>query len=300
VGTASRRRRGETAGARRIGVVLPLAILAVLASVTTVAPRARADEATAAVCVAEADRGQKERDDGHLVAARATLLRCSEERCPGPVRRECLRWVGQIEERLPTVVLGARDGATGKDLVDAEISVDGQTLPAGSAGRELPVDPGSHALRATRAGYAPRDEMVTVRERERGRSIALPLTPRGDPSAAPAAPLPPVPRGDAPKGERRRVPVAVPWILGGVAVLGGAGFAWFWNDTMGQVGDLRGSCAPSCSSAQIDDVRPSMTAAHVSLGVGIAAAVATVVVLLLPSGSAASVSSASAADRRAR
>jgi hypothetical protein len=77
-------------------------------------------------------------------------------------------------------------------------------------------------------------------------------------------------------------------VLGGVAIVGGGAFAYFWASGMSQVGDMRGSCAPYCTASQIDEARAPLTIARVALGVSITAAVGAVTLYLLrPAGASA-------------
>lgn len=237
-----------------------------------IAPSARAQESTAARCVAEAERAQKTRDDGHLTESRAMFVRCGAEECPGVVRRECVKWLGEVDDRIPTLVVSTRS-SEGKDVLGAEIVLDGTPVPPARVGREIQVDPGPHTLRATLAGYDVATDSVVVREREKGRPVVLVLRAKGESVATPPPP------------KARSVPL-LSWILGGVAVAGGAGFGIFWSQALGEKSDLQGSCSPYCSDAQMDDVRTPRNLAYVSLGVGIGAAIGAVAVYFLQSPSA--------------
>lgn len=245
----------------RLLLALPLAIALVTAAGHVAPAHANdGDENVISTCISYADDGQRARDDGRLLASRAALLRCGHDRCPDVIRQSCLGWLMGVEDRIPTLVVTAREDGTSRDLHDVAISLDDGPLP-NERGREIRVDPGSHVLRATRKDGYVVTERIIMHERERGRAITLVFP--------------------APPPKRIHIPRAVPWITGGLAVLGGAGFAFFWNDTMGQVDTLRTTCSPTCTDAQVDDVRPSRTMAHVSLGVGITAAISTIVLLAL-------------------
>jgi hypothetical protein len=226
----------------------------------------------AAECVAATERGQAKRDEGQLVASRAEFLACGGESCPAVVRRECVRWLAEVDARIPTLVVSVAD-SNGKDVAAAEVSLDGVRLPAAGLGRAFSLDPGPHVLRVTGKKVDPIEERIVVRERERERVVKLVLRSLEPPPARPASGLVTVPR-------KRTVP-ALSWVLGGVAVLGGAGFAYFWARGMNEVSDLRGSCSPYCTASQIDDARSPLTVARISGGVGIAAALAAVTVYFL-------------------
>jgi hypothetical protein len=228
-------------------------------------------EPNATRCVVAAERGQKERDEGRLVASRATFASCGDQACPMVIRRECLHWLAEIEERIPSIVISVKDGSA-KDVVDAEVTLDGERLASANRGREVLVDPGPHRIAAKRAGAPDVEETILVREREKGRMLSLVLE---TPPIVPTAPIAPVPaHGSA------AVPV-FSWILAGTALVGGAGFAYFWSTGVDRVHELRSTCAPRCSDGEVDEASRLLRAGHLSLGIGIAAAVGAVVVYLL-------------------
>lgn len=226
---------------------------------------------TPAECVAATERGQAKRDEGQLVASRAEFVACGSDACPAVVRRECVRWLAEVDARIPSLVVSVAD-SNGKDVLAPEVSLDGVRLPAAGGGRAFTLDPGPHVLRATGKKVDPVEERIVVRELERERVVKLVLRSHEPPPPRAGAPIT-VPRA-------RTVP-ALSWALGGVALLGGGGFAYFWARGMGKVGDLRDSCSPYCSSEQVDDARSPLTIARISGIVGIAAAVGAVTVYLL-------------------
>lgn len=245
---------------RRSATVLALLALAGSAS----AQQAATPATPAERCVAAADRGQLLRDEGRLRASRAELAGCGGEACPAVVRRECIRWLEELDARIPTVILVARDAA-GKDLPGARLVIDGRPVEAGTAGRALQLDPGPHSLRAEMPGREPAQESFVLKERERDRLVPVVLRSPGEGAKT-----------------SKRIPT-LSWILGGVAVAGGVGFGVFWARGMDKVGDLRSTCSPFCTQAQIDDVRPDLDIARISGGVGVVAALSAVAVYLLSS-----------------
>ena len=225
----------------------------------------------AAECVAATERGQAKRDEGQLVASRAEFVGCADDACPAVVRRECVRWLAEVDARIPSLVVSIAD-SNGKDVVGAEVWLDGGRLPVAGAGRAFTLDPGPHVLRATGKRVDPIEERIVVRERERERVIKLVLHSH-DPPPRPAGAMVVVPR--------KRTIGALSWVLGGVALVGGAGFAYFWTTGMNEVSRLRDACSPYCPPEQVDDARTPLTIARISGGIGIAAAVAAVTVYFL-------------------
>ena len=65
---------------------------------------------------------------------------------PQEVRDECSRRILRLNADMPTIVLGATDGA-GNDLSAVTVTVDGAPLVTAINGRAVAIDPGNHTLR---------------------------------------------------------------------------------------------------------------------------------------------------------
>src|SRR5262249_27875401 len=159
--------------------------------------------------------------------------------CPRLLRKDCSAWLTDVEERLPTVVFAARDAA-GRDLTEVRVSLDGVLVAGDLNGRALAVDPGPHTARFEAAERA-LEERFVAREREKGRLLAVVLGAAERPREPPA---PEPPRQPSPQPAPRRKVPAASWVLGGVSVLGAAGFTYFWLSAVSRAKGLRDSCAP--------------------------------------------------------
>jgi hypothetical protein len=228
---------------------------------------ANADDVVRA-CIDASTAGQTLRQQGRLLGARDRMIECARDACPAVVRSHCARWLAEVDERTPTIVVRAQDEA-GKDLVDARMFVDGK--PSRLDGRAVPLDPGEHVV-AVEAGTRRKEERVLLVEGEASRLVLLRVAP-----ALPAG------SREAPSArESTRVPVGA-WILGGagLAALGVA--TYFGVAANGQLQDLR-SCSPHCSSAQTQPGRTDAVAFDALLvGGGAAVGVALVWALFFPS-----------------
>lgn len=240
--------------------LLALAAALLPAASATSAPKGPRDESKRA-CVDASEQGQEMRDRGKLLAARERFQACSAAACPPIVRKDCAGWLADVEERTPTVVLGARDPG-GRDLTAVRVLVDGAPLVDALEGKAIPLDPGEHRIRYEWAGGAPVEERVVLREGEKRRTVTVQF-------AAPPAPAP---------TPSRPVPIA-PIVLGGVALAAGGAFAGLALSAKSDFDHLQGTCAPQCAPAQVDPIRVKVIAANVSLGVSIAALGAGAVLL---------------------
>jgi hypothetical protein len=242
------RARSRHRGARAFAAGLALAAI-------FAAPAARADDTDA--CLSASDSGQKERDNGHLLEARKQLLLCSRDVCPRIVRSDCGKWASDVQDRIPTVIFGARD-AQGGDLVDVTVEMDGNPVARKLDGRPFPVDPGEHRLRFTHEGSPPIEQTAVVREREKGRAIVVQFGGADNKSEE----QPPAPAPE--KGHS-----ILPYVVGGVGVIAIGSFAYFGISGSTDASNLRSTCAPHCSDSSVSDVKRKLLIADISLGVGV-------------------------------
>jgi len=204
-------------------------------------------EPEAAACVDAHARAQLERNGGHFRASKDQLLVCADPACPALVRRDCIGWLDDLSQSMPSIVVVGRQ-ADGRDVSGVELSVDGK--PAGVLdGKPIEIDPGDHAL-ACRAPDGRTTEtrvVISAAERERGIVCSFPAEARPLPRPAPHTPA----SAPAPSA---KLPVAV-WILGGAGVVA-AGFAgYFYIRAFSRDRELRGTCAPDCSAGDAGDLR---------------------------------------------
>lgn len=252
--------------------------LAVIALATLVgvlvAPSAHAD---AQACVDTSERAQALRDEGKLRAARAELLNCAVETCPQVIQTDCHQWLAEVESRMPSVIFSVRD-STGNDVGAARVLIDGSLLVSRLDGKSVPVDPGEHTFRFEPEHGSPVEQRVIIRENDKGRLLAIVLPALDS-------------RVDAPHGAhssppeqasgQRSIPTAT-YILGGVSLIGAAGFAYFWLSAVGDAKDLQATCASrGCTESDLSPPRTKALVADISLGVGVAAATGALMFFVL-------------------
>lgn len=185
--------------------LLPIAIL--LAA-------ARANAADVQTCLDAAERGQRARSSGKLREARDSFQLCGLESCPAMVRRDCVQWLSEVTQSLPTLVFGAKD-ANGRDLFDVTVSMDGEVILGKLDGKSVAVDPGPHTFKFDVPGRASVVERALVKEGEKSRVMSVSFG--ADPNA------PPPSNGDKPQPPPSKGGHGVlPWIVVG---LGGAAIA---------------------------------------------------------------------------
>ncbi|HEY2510770.1 MAG TPA: hypothetical protein VGI39_07940 [Polyangiaceae bacterium] len=264
------------------------AIVAVAAFGVASPHRAYADEKEA--CVNASEQAQTLRDDGKFRQARAALMTCGRDVCPGIVRRDCEKWLGELDAAQPTVVLGARD-PNGNDVPAARVKLDGTPLLDRLDGRPVPVDPGEHVFRYEGGGSTPVEQRVVVRVGEKNRSLTAILMPPASAAAASPTPalvassgadIPPSQQPEAPAEPRAKRPIPASfWIFSGLTVAGAASFTYFGLSGQSDINNLRATCSPNCAQSDVDAAHTKLVIADVSAVVGVAALTGAILSLVL-------------------
>lgn len=261
------------------------AVVALALPVTTTFAAAGDDKAA---CADAAERSQSLREQKKLRDARAALLECSRETCPKVVRKDCVKWLGEVDAGLPSVVFRAKD-PDGGDLVDVRVTEGGAALAPKLDGGAITIDPGAHELKFEAIGTSlePRTERIVVSEGEKNRIVTVTFAKAGGPTAPPAAATtapPPVTAAPPPKSGSS----PWPWIAGGVGVAGLATFGIFQIVARGERSDLEDGCGKTqtCPKSQVDPVRTKFVVSGIGLGVGIVGIGASAVLFATRSSSA--------------
>jgi len=229
-------------------------------------------------CPSSSEEGQRLRDKNRYAEARTMFRACALKTCPGVVRKDCSKWLAELEEAQPSVVFAVQD-ATGADLSDVTVQVDGKGVATRLDGSPIQVDPGEHDLRVEAAGHTALTQRLIVRVNEKNRLVRLAFKDGPQPAAPIGPPTPVAPATPPPPPAERGFPVAAA-IAGGVSLLGFGSFGYFGLTSKSDLDGLRSGCAPYCEPASLDDVKSRMLVADISLGVGVVAlGVATVLLI---------------------
>jgi hypothetical protein len=228
--------------------------LALSALIVLAATRAHAGPEA---CFNAAVDGQTQRDAGKLLAARAQFIACAKSACPDEVQKDCARWLGELDATLPTVVFGARD-ASGRDLVDVRVTVDGTPVGDTAQGKPVPLDPGTHRVKFERDGSPPVEQVLVVRAGEKNRSVVADLAGASK--------------------EESHVPIAT-FVLGGVGVVALGVFAYVGAHGVSERHRL--GCDVGCSASDKSSVDRQLLVADVALLVGVASLAAGTIVWLV-------------------
>ena len=248
-------------------------------------------------CIASAENGQTLRASGKLVDARASFAQCTATECPGPVRKDCGRWIDELDAATPSFSLRLEDPA-GNEVESGQVQVDNKPLPPADHGRALPIDPGSHVFDWTRAEGNVHVEVV-IHDGERNRIVLLraPGAPGSETGVAgngngnggssgtgivAGAGGGGGTGGDGGDGGRAAAsarPSPLPWIASGSVAVVSAGIGFvLWGIGTSEHGTLENGCATThvCSPADVSSSRDKLIVGDVLVGVGIVAAAAGV------------------------
>jgi hypothetical protein len=190
---------------RRAGAVLSCAAVVALSCPSRAEdPSSDKSDKDKKECLDAAERGQSLRDDGKYRDARESFLSCARDVCPKILVQSCTRWLRELDQDAPTIVLGAKNEED-KDVIDVKVSVDGEPFATVLDGKPLLADSGKHVLRFERDGSVAVEQEVVLRAGERARLVSVLLrsvhrpattpgpTTTAGPMAADAKPAPPEP-----------------------------------------------------------------------------------------------------------
>jgi hypothetical protein len=278
----------------------------------------RTSNATRRACANSYEKAQELRQASKLREAKEALQSCVKNSCGDFVQRECTKWLVQIDAEMPSMVLLAKDEA-GLPILDVQVTMDGELLTSRLDGRAVSVDPGMHDFAFQTVSGAVVERRVPIMQGERNRlvsvefpaaaatrgakanTVAKPFAVKPAPASAPSRAEPVATRSEpstssaglqlkaAPpdadvEPSKKNGSGALPWVIGGVGVIGAGGYALLYSMAKSENAALISQCWPTCSEDRLDRVRNLYLAADVSLGVGVAA-LGTATYLFLQSGS---------------
>ena len=210
--------------------------------------RAAAPEPTRAQCLADHEQAQDARLAGQLLAARAALRECSAAACPPLVSRDCVLWLDEVEQQIPSVIF--RAAKDGEDVETLRVREGDKVLTQALTGSPLELDPGPHHFVAELPGFPALDATYVLQAGDKGRVVQFDFSSPPPPAGltAPHTSLPPAP----PPPEHRPVP-RLTYALGGVTVAAALTGTVLGGFSLSKRKQVQDDCGPLC---QDRDVRP--------------------------------------------
>lgn len=243
-----------------------------------------ADAYAANACIEANQEAQDLRDKGRFREARAQLLVCAQKSCNAVIRNDCEKWLKELDEKTPTVIVRVVD-ARGQDVLGARVTIDGARVELD--GKPVSVDPGQRTIKArARSGDVAEAKVLTAQgEKDRVVEVKFTteLTAEGTPAVAPSGEGDKRPDKDKDRVEESPRPV-LPITLAAVGAVAAGAFVFFEITGHSDYGDLEDGCAKQprgCSDAEIDPVKSKFVAAGISLGVSVVALGAAAIVYFM-------------------
>lgn len=246
---------------RRVSRPLSVAVL------LTIAGPAYADDRNS--CASAAEEAQTLRSESHLALARTKLLNCVRETCPAIVRKDCVQWLAQLDATMPTIVVRAQDDL-GHDKFDVRVVIDGVLAQEQLTGTPFPLDPGAHEFKfiAQSGRIVEERALIVVGERDRLINVRFPVEKEKPLPPPERVVVPPPPAAPPAKSS----PSPLMWIGAPIMVIGLGGFVGLGLSGLGDYHDLQSSPCAATRTCDVGGVRTKLTAAWVSLGVGVVGA----------------------------
>lgn len=244
--------------------------LAVCALALLVAPDASAQRSQ---CLSAHADAQRLRMKGSLLSAREKLLVCGQSECPGPVANDCAGWLAEVDVSLSSVVFAVSD-ERGHDLVNARVSTNGRVLSEHADGRALLLDPGTYTFLFEAPGHAKAEQTISMRQSEKNRIVRVQLASLSAAGTEATAPLASS-TANTPRERSHPVPLAT-YILGGAALVGIGGFAYFGLNGRAKYRDAQ-RCMRDCDEI-ISAGKRDYIIADIALAIAIASAPAAIIV----------------------
>jgi hypothetical protein len=227
-------------------------------------------------CVEASTLGQTNRNAAQLLEAREQFFICSRDACPAVVRDSCNRWLSEVEELTPSIVIRAADAAN-SDITEGVAAIDGVNYPLD--GKIIRLNPGKHVVVVEGQAGARAEKKLLLASGEKSRLVELRLDtgtapendkPAGATAQAPVVAVTPAQKERAPSDRKSSTPTGA-WVLGGASLVGFGSFALFAVSANGEFGRLKKACSPSCTEDQMKTGRTDALVADISLGLGVAA-----------------------------
>ncbi|HYQ47073.1 MAG TPA: hypothetical protein VER11_34120 [Polyangiaceae bacterium] len=238
-------------------------------------------------CARAYENAQEYRSVGALSSARPELERCRRSDCPEFIRSDCSRWSQEVDAEQPTVIFSAKRGS--RALTDVRVSVGNRVLSERLNDRAVELDPGEYEFRFESAdgGVAVshariqagnKDRLVQVEFAPAARKHSQETPPSGSPEAGPERPA----KATPPAAPVETAPGSgpLPWALLGVGVASVATGVGLSMSGHGDELELRETCAPRCTDAQVAPVHTKYLLSDVSYGVGLVSLSAAVYLFL--------------------
>ncbi|HKO50861.1 MAG TPA: hypothetical protein VJV79_24290 [Polyangiaceae bacterium] len=230
-------------------------------------------------CARAYENSQEYRAAGAISNARLEFERCRRDDCPAFIRSDCTRWSREAEAEQPTIIFSAKRSA--RELTDVRVSTGARVWIERLSGRAVELDPGEYDFRfeSAEGDVVVQHALIQLGNKDRLVQVQFAQSAQAASAVAPLA-MPPqiLPQAGstarAPKEQAAAAPISqgprvLPWVLlavGAASVGTGAGLGVWGRSDEAQ---LRDSCSPNCTDAQVQPVRTKYLLSNISFGLGL-------------------------------
>jgi hypothetical protein len=231
-------------------------------------------------CAQAYESSQVQRGAGAMFGARLELERCRRADCPEFIRSDCTRWSRELEAEQPTVIFSAKRGS--RALTEVRVSTGNRILVERLSDRAIELDPGEYEFRFETADGGLAVCQALIQPGNKDRLVQVEFTASAQAHTAESQSRGSLASHDAANARRpskeqpktaslglAQGPGALPWILLAVGTAGigtGAGLSVSGRSDELQ---LRDSCSPHCSDAQVAPVHTKYLLSNISYGMGL-------------------------------
>jgi hypothetical protein len=146
--------------------------MAVVAVLFACPPALAQDIATCNAAYERADLLIHGPDAGKLLEARENVRTCAGTSCQPWMIKDCTQWLSDLDRRIPSVVLVARD-ASGNDVTRVVVSVDQKVIARWLDGHAIDVNPGERTFVFEAAGARRIERRSLIREGEKDQVVEV-------------------------------------------------------------------------------------------------------------------------------
>jgi hypothetical protein len=272
------------------GVAMFAVVAAISVGAVSIDPAPARSDDMKEVCATSFENAQKMKREGHLKEARKELLVCAGQSCPDVVVPQCVKWLKDVDETMPSIVVVAH-GPKGDTPSNVKVSIDGEVVASSLDGRSIPVDPGKHHMRYELEGSPAVEEDLLLSVGDQNKRVEPTFKAPGGTAEAPGGELPKAGGDDKPTSAPVRWPAYLAIGVGGAGLVVGAitgGLALGAKSSLDDACTTKTTCPPSAQS-DIDTLGTMSIVSTVGfVAGGVIAATGIIVAIALPRGSSTS------------
>lgn len=204
-----------------------------------------------AECVGAHERASMLRLEERWEDAQKAMQACASDACPLAIRSDCTRWLEEVAQMLPSLIVVIERDDEGRDPV--RLSLNGRELTLSEPVQPIEVLPGTHRLEFRLPPYAPLSYEISVRVGEKNKVVRVSFE-RERKTVSQPLPQPLPARDPAPSTTPARPVPTITYLLAAGAVLAAGTSGGLLAAALSRRETARERCAPGCYDGQRKEV----------------------------------------------